>query len=79
MKPEKMLSTKKPVSDPDPEGWRDWRNINTVRAVCIGRPFIVKLSNGDSINGKAGDVFVDGGSSQWIVDAEIFKKSYVEA
>lgn len=79
MKAAEMLSTKEAVSEPEVGGWRNWRNTNTVRAMQIDQPFEVKLVNGSDISGKAGDFFVDGGSSQWIVDADIFKRTYIAA
>lgn len=79
MKPDKMLSMKEPVSAPDADGWQNWRNINTVRATRVPKRFEVKLSNGDVIAGKAGDFFVDSGSGCWVVDANIFRNSYVQA
>ena len=75
---EKMLATKIAVSELDAEGWQKWRNTNTVRATQVGHIFEVVRSNGEVLSGKAGDMFVEDGSSCRIVDREIFRKSYGE-
>jgi hypothetical protein len=71
-----ILATKIPVSQPDAQGWVAYATATQVQAVQILEPFQVYRENGELFSGKAGDYLIDDGTSQWIVDQEIFKATY---
>lgn len=71
-----MAQIKIQVSQQDENGWALYANTNTVRAAQVPREFSVEISTGDTIFGKANDYLVENEGRHWIVDQEIFEKTY---
>lgn len=68
--------TKQRISNPDADGWAFYINTNTVRAIQMSEDFQVQLASSSIVEGKAGGFLIDGGSSQWPCDEEIFNQTY---
>jgi hypothetical protein len=76
---ETMIDTKRLVGELDEEGWGNYETTTAVRAAQIDVPFAVKRVGTEDINlGKPGDYVVDTGKRQFVVDQEIFKKTYTK-
>ncbi len=71
-----MAQTKVQVREQDENGWAEYANTNTVRAAQVPEEFSVVISTGDTISGKANDYLVESGDRRWIVDREIFERTY---
>lgn len=76
---ETMLSTKRQVGQQDENGWAEYETTTTVKAVKMQEQFAVRrVETSDISVGKAGDYLVVSPKRQFIVDADIFAKTYVE-
>ncbi len=64
------------VTKQDTEGFALYRNTDIREAVQMPESFTVKMKNGDTAMGKAGDYLVRSGDSAWVVDRNIFQDSY---
>jgi len=64
------------VSQPDEQEFACYRNIEVRQAYRMQETFTVKRTNGDTLTGKSGDYLLRSGNKVWIVDFDIFEKSY---
>ena len=74
---ETFTNTKEIVGEKDPEGWANYRTTTTVQAASVNKAFGVQcIGTQDVALGKPGDYFVDSGKRQYVVDKEIFERTY---
>ena len=69
-------SAYKKISEPDREGFAFYRTNDVRLAYQVPKAFVVERTNGDILNGKAGDYLVKSGEKVWITDRGIFERSY---
>ncbi len=60
----------------DPAGFASYRALDIRQACQMSEAFSIKRTNNDILTGKAGDYLVRSGSKIWIIDHDIFEKSY---
>ena len=66
------------VAGPDAEGYFLYRKTLAVEAQRQPRAFSTPLRDGTVLAGKMGDWLVREGTSTWVVDADIFARTYEE-
>ncbi len=64
------------VSAFDREGFAVYQANDVRLAYQIREAFVVKKTSGDILNGKAGDYLVKSGENIWVIDRDIFERTY---
>lgn len=77
---ETMETTKRRINEPGGDGFALFESTETVYAARIKEPFATKRGE-DVLEGKPGDYLLfrltgDGGARMWIVDVDIFGRTY---
>jgi len=64
------------VSEPDAEGFARYRSTELRQAYRMPEPFAVRRANGDILRGKGGDYLLRSDTRVWVVDYDIFERTY---
>jgi hypothetical protein len=73
---EKIARDYEQLTEPNEKGFSSYRTHRMREAVQINSRFTVDLLCGNRLEGKLGDYLVREGQNAWIVDKEIFEKTY---